>query len=347
MSEDGTRVRFISGLPEVTGHAGSRHHNPAAPPEPPPGPDGGFAVAHITGTSTEVLGAAGGLHAASVPIVYSPMLGRGVARGNRWSRGIISGFDSGLDPGGRGGAESLSQAGRIGELAVRVAAENEFMAGYLAEFAGIDRKKIVHVGMPPPGAQTVDFPTKGAEREGNLLVALCDDLTPEWNVLHLVYALEKINADAVIVSTRAKGAYADSCRARAELNPRVKLIVPGTGRGGPDVGEGAAITAALERAAILVDPSTEGLCYPFIASGVAAGIPAVISRRSVCRLSMPAEVELFEPSSWELLNHAVTTAFNRAAAADRPARAPAHSRARTAERFGKLYDDITRETGRS
>jgi len=343
MSGDGIKARFVSGLPAVTDLSGSRHHNPGAPAGSPSGPAENFTVVHLTGTTPGILDAAAGTHAASVPLVYSPMLDRAVAPGNRWSRGVISGIESGFEPGRRRGIEGMSLAGRIGAMATRVAVENEFMAGYLAEMAGIDRRKIVVVGMPPPGRATAasDGEERREGREANLLVALCDDLTPEWNVLHLIFALEKINADAVIFSERAAGAYADSCRERAELNPRVKLIVRSGGAADTDRETAAAIADALCRATIAVDPSAEGLCYPFIASAAAAGLPAVISRRSVCRISMPDEVELFEPSSWELLNHAVTAAFNRSASAEvqqGPARA--QIRRETADRFENIYGDI-------
>jgi len=66
---------------------------------------------------------------------------------------------------------------------------------------------------------------------------------------------------------------------------------------------------------------------------------------------MPGEVSLFEPSSWELLNHAVTTAFNRSVQPGKPGGgapvsgasgtvAPEKSRASIASAFRKLYGEV-------
>jgi hypothetical protein len=347
-SSPDTTVRFISGFSPVIGLTGTRHHNPAAPGGPHTLAVEGAAVVHITGTTAQMLEAAGRFHAASVPILYSPMLTSAAATGNRWRRAIVGGIGSGFDPGAGLASTQRSLANRIGSLATRVAAENEFIAGYLEDTAGIDGGKIVVVGVPPldGSAAGTRRPEGGEGLDGNLLVAFCDELTPEWNVLHLIFALEKINADAVIVTGRAGGEYAQACLDRAGLNPRVKLIVHGDEGGTGDGGAAGSIGEALARAAVVVDPSADGLCYPPVAAAAAWGRGAVISRRSVCRLSMPGEVELFEPSSWELLNHAITTAFNTqagtAAAGGGRGLGGGVSGAELVSKFREIYADIPR-----
>jgi len=345
-------VRFISGFHPVIDFSGKRHHNPDAPGGSPSGAAEGGTIAHLTGTTRGLLESAAELHAASVQIVYSPMLGAAVASRNGWSGIVESGLESVFTRAGRAGTAQTSLARRIGRMATRVAAENEFMAGYLEEAAGIEREKIVTVEMPPLGNSLTRIP--GEEnmplREGNLLVALCDDLIPDGNVLRLIFALEKINADAVIVTARAAGEYAQSCQERAEMNPRLKMIHRSGDGAGTDAGVADSVTEAMERATIVVDPSMDGICYPFVAAAVSTGIGAVISNRSSCRLSMSGGVELFEPSSWELLNHAMTTAFNRGAdsgaASGEASTVVNPSGADIASTFRELYAEISRGVAR-
>jgi len=330
-------IRYLSGLPRVTHTAGAGHHNPDAPPGPAANTTDRVDLAHLTGTTPELLAAAGELAARSIPVVYSPMLGSAVRLKNRQP-----GFMARWAPGGRAGMELLGVAEKIGGMADRVVAENSFMAEYLTDAARIRREKIVTVPVPAPimGAPASGGKESGGEGNGNLLVAFCDALTPEWNVLHVIFALEKINANAVIVTAggdaaaAADGGYARTCRERAALNQNIRWIA---GEGGGDREE---VPAALGSASIVVDPSPDGRSYAVVAAAVSAGIPAVVSRRSVCRLSMPDRVALFEPSSWELLNHAVTVAFNRSTAADGTPPDPAISRGDVAGRFREIYREV-------
>jgi glycosyltransferase involved in cell wall biosynthesis len=157
----------------------------------------------------------------------------------------------------------------------------------------------------------------------NLAVTFCDTLTPEWNVLHLLAAMEKINAELVIVAGKTEGPYAEACAEQAATNPRVRFRMYEPGGFTAIAGE---VGSLLARASIVVDPSIGGMGGGVVAAAADAGVPSVISRCSARVL--PARtgadrvsgyhlaresVFTFEPTSWELLNHAVICAFNAAA----------------------------------
>ncbi len=344
-------ILLISALPEVHGFFGLRHHYPVGgilpiagtlaevdvtsatttvaggdvvvsftevDPEQsgaftsrtPPTPDGGPIIAHLSGTSISLLRVSDELRAAGIPFVYSPMIPShpsGVARFAGW----LSGHRSRA-------VRDFGIASEIAASAVKVVADSGFEEMALRRIAGIPANKMLIV----PGTVSTDTTVQGSRSSsdeksfGNLAVAFCDEVAPEWNVLRFLFAMEKINADAVVVAVGSDTPYARECAKRAALNERVTFLWWERGNARRIAGE---VSEAIGRASIVVDPSPGGLSGVIAREFAGSGIPSVVSRLSVTRTSPADGLFPFEPSSWELLNHAITCAFN-VAAVGRPKR---------------------------
>lgn len=329
------RILLISDLPEVLELSGLGHHHPPvdaaagegmtltrirAPREGPVDgliagtPGDGPIVAHLSGTSERMVRVAEGLAARGIPYLFSPMSPSLPTRGER-ALSALAGVKS----------EAVRDLETAEKIAARAAA---VVLAEGAESKGSRRSpggpgaKVYLVPSPALGTDVLpEAPGDSAAGRGgpsfaNLAVAFCDELAPEWNVLRLLLALERINADAVIVAGRSASPYAEECAARAASNPRVRIVAFGPGIAG-DAAESA--RGFLRKASIVVDPSLRGLAGPVAEASARRGVPSVVSRLSVTA-PRPKDVPppgagpfAFEPTSWELLNHAITCAFNRAA----------------------------------
>lgn len=322
------QIVLVSTLPEVLGFLGLRHHHPG-PGGPADGltileadpPDeravGGLlrvaggtetTVFHLTGSSGHTARIAAELRTRSVPYIFSPML-PSLPGPFRRLLAVIPGVSA---------PEDLRFARTIAASASAVVVTDDAAKEALARFAGV-AGPAVHV-VPPPAAAGSVLPAPGdapggpsaPRAAGNLAVAFSDALTAEWNVLNFIFAMEKINADAVIVAGRSGEGYASACLERATSNPRMSVLAFDRGSVhsiAPDV------AALLGKATIVVDPSRRGLAGALAGAAAAAGIPSVVSRSSIVAAGAGrSPVHTFEPTSWELLNHAITSAFNRAVA---------------------------------
>ncbi len=269
----------------------------------------GPAVAHLSGTSASMLRMADELLSRSVPIVYSPMLPSVPTR--------IASLAGGVTGVRTAAMKELELAGKIAGAAVRIVVDSPFMETCLRRRAGIPGAKILTVpgpAIPGRGVPGRGVPGNGASAGGtvfgNLAVAFCDAIAPEWNVMRFLFAMEKINADAVIAVGKSDTPYARECVARAALNNRVKFLFWEPGDARSQAGE---VAAVMGRASVFVDPSIRGLGGAIVTAVAGAGMPSVISRKSVYASPAPDGIFPFEPTSWELLHYAITGAFNRAA----------------------------------
>lgn len=269
----------------------------------------GPLVAHLVGVSPGLLEAARRFRESGVPIVYSPApasvpgtlaglaarLGLAASRaaaGHRMMR-EIAGMASILIAGSEGAARTIVKGVRLS-------------AGAGASGGGRRPEGTVRL-LPSPPWLRPDPPAGG---RGNLVVGFCDRFDDGWNVLRFIQAMEKINADGAIVTAGEDGERAEECARKIGENPRLRVVHP---EGGPGAGPGAPSDAAREAiaaAAVFVDPSTEGLAGSIAEAAAGAGAPAVISRRSVIAADRSTCLKTFEPSSWELLHHAITSALN-------------------------------------
>ncbi len=260
----------------------------------------GPVVAHLTGTSAPMRGAADELRARSIPYLYSPMLPSVPSR--------LAAFAGRFGPDRGDAMEGVALASAIGAHAAGVLVSDEGSARFFRRKAGLPEGRIVTVPAPAAADELLAGRAPGY---GNLALAFCDRLTPEWNVMRFLFAMEKINADAVVVAGGGNGAFARECAARAALNPRVTVYRYTTG--GP-ASPSDEISGFVRRATIIVDPSLRGLGGGAVAALARRGIPGVVSADSVYLSPSAPGLFPFEPSSWELLNHAITSAFNAAAA---------------------------------
>jgi hypothetical protein len=335
------RILLISDLPEVLEPFGLAHHCPPAVGGVGEGmtvtrirapregkvdgliaglPGEGPVVAHLTGSSDRTLRVAGSLLTLGIPYLFSPMLPSVPAPAERALAAL------GLHTGPA--AKDLDTAGKIAAGAAAIVLAEDAASKYLRDSLGGPGAKVYVMPCPAFGRGVLadavggSAAGNGGRAFANLAVAYCDELAPEWNVFRLLLALERINADAVIVAGRSHTPYAEECAARAASNPRVRIVAfePGSPA---DAAEGA--LDLLRKASIVVDPSLRGLSGAIVEAAAGRGIPSVVSRLSVVSKSsvMAARPEdvpasggvlfAFEPTSWELLNHAITCAFNRAA----------------------------------
>ncbi len=262
----------------------------------------GPVVAHLTGSSALMRGVADELRSRSVPYLHSPML-----------PSIPSRLASLLGRSGPGAA-TAAHALAIGAGAANVIIGEARSAGFLRARGGIPEERIETLRPPAVGEGLLSGRASGS---GNLALAFCDAMTPEWNVMRFLFAMEKINADGVVVAGGADGAFARECEARAALNPRVSVFRYGAGRP-PSLSDD--IAGFVRRATVVVDPSLRALGGAAVAALAEQGVPGVVSAESVHLATAAPGLHPFEPSSWELLNHAITSAFNAAAAAASDAR---------------------------
>jgi hypothetical protein len=267
----------------------------------------GPVVAHLTGTSASMLAVAGALRSRSVPYVYSPSLPSVPSRPASLAAGMTGVKTAAV--------EDAALAGKIAEGSFSVIAGGGPEESFLRRRTGIPAGRLItlrgpSVQGPPPStaAPAHGGAVPGTTPFGNLAVAFCDQVAPEWNVMRFLFAMEKINADAVIVAGRNDTPGSRESLDRAKLNARVKFLWFEPGNPGKVSVE---VSRLIGRASIVVDPSLRGLGGAIMSATAAAGLPSVVSRSSVHASGPDSGLFSFEPTSWELLNHALTSAFNR------------------------------------